>query len=143
MKRLARLLIFGLGGLAIVLIAGRAMLTRNAPRITPTNVLVAAAPAIESDAAPTAIPPGYMSHALLGDKWPLTTEYGWIECDGTAIIFRSANGDYYAVNGTAQGQRKAKGWHDIHDIDVPTPNDGAGTIKSLQPLLDVGLKLCR
>lgn len=145
MKRIIRLGLFGVVGLFIVVCGLAAMLGRGGARPAPVNpphptARAGAAPTSAPD--PTAIPEGYLSRDMLGEKWPLTVEYGWIECDGSSILFRSAAGDYYAVNGTAQGRREEKGWRDIHDIDVPIV-DVPGTIISLQPLLDVGLKMCR
>lgn len=91
---------------------------------------------------PTAVPRGYMSRALLGDKWPLTVDEGTIVCDRNAILFRDADGHLYAVNGAAITLAESKGWRDIHDIDVPVPDGSPGAIISLQPLLDTGLALC-
>jgi len=89
---------------------------------------------------PTAVPRGYLSRDLLGDTWPLTVDSGTIVCDRSAILFRDPTDHLYAVNGTALSQAQSKGWRDIHDLSIDTGN---GTIKSLQPLLDLGTALCR
>lgn len=137
MKRL----IFVLLGAVFICIAVFALGGRSrAPRATP--VVEADPTRTPAPARPTTIPRGYVSRALLGDKWPLTVEEGTIVCDRSAILFRDPAGQLYAVNGTAQTLRGSKGWRDIHDIDVPDPVT-QGTIISLQPLLDVGLELCR
>jgi len=146
MKRLFRFaMIFGTG-LIVVLCGGALLFNRNAPRITPTARPVVV---VESDptsapvaARPTAVPRGYIGQDTIGDAWPLTIPSGTIVCDRNAILLRAPDDRLYAVNGTALGQAKSKGWADIRDLSIPTPNDGAGTIKSLQPLLDLGLQLC-
>lgn len=79
--------------------------------------------------------------AELGEAWPLSVAEGTLVCDDQAITFR-AGGQTYAVNGTAKSRAQANGWRAIEDLSVPTPDQGAGTIKSLQPLVDRGLALC-
>lgn len=88
---------------------------------------------------PTAVPRGYIGQDTIGDDWPLTIPSGTIVCDRNAILLRAPDDHLYAVNGTAISQAQAKGWRDIHELSIDTGN---GTIKSLQPLLDLGLKLC-
>lgn len=89
---------------------------------------------------PTAVPRGYIGQDTIGDAWPLTIPSGTIVCDRSAILLRAPDDHLYAVNGTAQAQAVAKGWRDVRDLAVDTGN---GTIKSLQPLLDLGATLCR
>lgn len=89
---------------------------------------------------PTAVPRGYIGQDTIGDAWPLTIPSGVIVCDRSAILLRAPDDHLYAVNGTAIGQARAKGWRDIHELAIDTGN---GTIKSLQPLLDLGTTLCR
>lgn len=89
---------------------------------------------------PTAIPRGYIGQDTIGDAWPLTIPSGVIVCSRSAILLRAPDDHLYAVNGTAISQAAAKGWRDIHELTIDTGN---GTIKSLQPLLDLGLTLCR
>jgi uncharacterized protein DUF2511 len=134
MKHFLRLLVFGIVGLAIVLGGGALLLSRNAPRSAPTVGPLSAPIAAEADTAPTAVPKGYVSRALLGEQWPLTVEYGDLACEGQAVTFRSPMGDTYAVNAPARSQMKAKGWRDILSIDTP----GA----DLSLLIDAGLGLC-
>lgn len=145
MRRLIRFGVFALIA-AVLICAAVFTLGRSTPRRTQPT----AAAIVETDPtsppsppAPTSIPRGYVSRALMGDAWPLTIDEGTIVCDRTAILLRAPDGRLYAVNGTALGQMTAMGWRDIHDIDVPDPSGGSGVIISLQPLLDVGLDLCR
>jgi hypothetical protein len=88
---------------------------------------------------PTAIPRGYIGQDTIGDAWPLTIPSGTIVCDRNAILLRAPDQQLYAVNGAALSQAQAKGWRDVHALAIDTGN---GTIKSLQPLLDLGLQLC-
>lgn len=147
MKQLLRLAIIGIIGTCIVVVAiisaGRSTTTTTPPRPTFTEVDSTKAPIVDAPTIapePTAAPRGYLSEAMLGEKWPLTVSEGTIACSGTAILFQTSQG-LYAVNGTARGQREANGWKDIFDIAKPDPSI-AGATFSLQPLLDVGLKLC-
>lgn len=88
---------------------------------------------------PTAVPRGYIGQDTIGDAWPLTIPSGTIVCDRNAILLRAPDTHLYAVNGTARGQASSKGWRDIHELSIDAGN---GTIKSLQPLLDLGLQIC-
>lgn len=93
--------------------------------------------------APTAMPEPTkaslrdVSHAALGDAWPLVVEDGTIICSGAAILLRTNRG-LFAVNGTARGQRR---WKDIKDITKPDPK--TGLLMSVQPIIDTGLKVCQ
>jgi hypothetical protein len=58
-------------------------------------------------------PPGYVSRAEFGDKWPLTVEEGVLECGvlpttlqvvPKAVTFKTNDGRVFAVNGTAKGR---------------------------------------
>lgn len=144
MRRLIRFGVFALIA-AVLICAAVFTLGRSGPRRTqPTAAaIVETDPTPPSSPAPTSVPRGYVSRVLLGDAWPLSIDEGVIVCDRTAILLRAPDGRLYAVNGTALGQMGAKGWRDIHDIDVPDPSGGSGVIISLQPLLDVGLAMCR
>lgn len=128
--------------LAVVLVCIGFAFAANRPRRPAPSTGVVETDPTSAPAArqPTAVPRGYMSRAFLGDDWPLTVDEGTIVCDRNAILFRDSTDRLYAVNGAAISQAASKGWRDIHEIDIDTGN---GTIKSLQPLLDVGLALCR
>lgn len=81
--------------------------------------------------------PGYVSRATLGDEWPLTIEQGILSCimPGRAIIL-IADGGTYAVNAPArEGTNRLPSWRDVLDI-----REGK---KSLSPLIDEGLALCK
>lgn len=121
------------------------------PTATPEPIAVPATNTIEptiavptNTPAPifTPVPRGYVSKALMGEKWPLSIDEGTIVCDRTAILLRAPDGHLYAVNGIARAQVGHFGWLDIRDITLPDPNI-AGLIMNVQPLVDVGLTLCR
>lgn len=84
---------------------------------------------------------GQVSRATLGDEWPLTVEAGELRCDGSggvgAVTFTAA-GKTYAVNGIA----KQRGIQAIDPIWAPNPSI-PGTKKSIGPLIDRGLELCK
>lgn len=89
--------------------------------------------------APTTAPPlSVVTHAEMGDAWPLIVEDGTIICSGASILLRTNRG-LFAVNGTARGQHK---WKDIRDITKPDPNI-AGLLMDVQPIIDRGLLVCR
>lgn len=112
----------------------------------PTNTieLTASPDPTSTPASPslTPAPRGYVSKALLGDKWPLSIDEGTIVCDRTAILLRAPDGHLYAVNGIARAQVGHLGWLDIRAITLPDPKI-QGLIMNVQPLVDVGLALCR
>lgn len=120
------------------------------PSPRPTTVEVAAAPtqAPAPTAAPTARPaptatpgraPGVMVRADLGDAWPLTVDAIRVRCMYGNEVVLDADGTVYALNGTAKARKQ---YADLAPIwrDDPT---GVGLKMSLQPLVDVGLPLCR
>ena len=80
-----------------------------------------------------------MSRADWGEEWPLTVDSGIVRCEaGTQVVFE-ANGETYAVNGTAMTQlpdlpRIDEIWADSPDI--------AGLKVDIGPVIDTGLDLC-
>lgn len=127
--------------LALLLACGSGSAAPTVTRPTAASAApIADAPTRPPD--PTAIPRGYVSKALMGVKWPLSIDEGVIVCDRTAILLRAPDGHLYAVNGIARGQVGHLGWLDIRDITLPDPKI-AGLIMNVQPLVDVGLTLCR
>lgn len=119
--------------------------TAAAPTSAPAQA--AAAPTEEPTATtgPTetpAPPPGYVSRTTVGEEWPLSVEDGVLACDAARRVTFTSGGLVYAVNGTARGFAKENGWRDIQELTVPDPKI-EGLIKSLQPLLSVGLELCK
>lgn len=139
MRRLIRFGVFVLIA-AVLICAAVFTLGRSGPRRTQPT----AAAIVETDPsppAPTSIPRGYVSRALLGDAWPLSIDEGTIVCDRTAILLRAPDGRLYAVNGTARGQIPKLGWIDVREITLPDPNI-AGLIMNVQPIIDQGLGLC-
>lgn len=83
-----------------------------------------------------------VSKSMFGKAWPLTVDEGVLSCTGSkglgAVTFE-AKGTRYAVNGVAVSQKK---YADIGKIWAPDP---AGIVpkKSMGPLLERGLKLCK
>lgn len=67
-----------------------------------------------SVACHSAPPPGYVSSADFGAKWPLTVSEGVLECTTRpsgfsvpvkAVTFKTNDGHVYAVNGAAKGRK--------------------------------------
>jgi len=84
------------------------------------------------------VPPGYVSRAELGRKWPLTVDDGTLSCDADAVVFTAPDGDEYGVNGTAL----TAGYDRIDPIWAPDKALGMGLKKDIGPLIDRGLALC-
>lgn len=108
----------------------------------PTLAPATNTPAPTATFVATAIPRGYVSQTLMGDAWPLKIGHGIVVCDGRAILLRAPDGQLYAVNGLARGQIPHLGWKDIREITLPDPHI-AGLIMNVQPIVDVGLTLCK
>ena len=74
-------------------------------------------------------------------RWPLTVSEGVVRCEGSggigSVIFRTAEGEDYGVNGTALS-RGLPGIEPIWKKDPAVP----GTRINISPVLDRGLKLC-
>lgn len=109
---------------------------------TAAAAVVETDPTLPPSPAPTGVPRGYVSKALMGATWPLSIDEGTIVCDRTAILLRAPDGHLYAVNGTARSQVPKFGWIDVRAITLPDPNI-AGLIMNVQPIIDQGLVLCR
>ena len=115
--------------------------TMPKPTATPKPTKVPRSTKVPVPAAtpePTQAPANYISHAELGDAWPLDVEDGTIICQGTSILLRTNRG-LFAVNGAARGQNK---WKDIRTITRPDPNN-PGLIMNVQPIIDRGLIVCK
>jgi len=71
-------------------------------------------------------------------EWPLTVSEGVVRCEGSAVIFRTPDGENYGVNGTALSRGLPK-------IDPIWKKDPAvpGARINISPVLDRGLRLCR
>lgn len=123
--------VLGIVGLLVLVLAC------GAPRavVAPTEKAV-------PTAMPTATPQptkevlSVVTHAAMGDAWPLIVEDGTIICDGASILLRTNRG-LFAVNGAARGQHR---WKDIKDITIIQQN---GLLMSVQPIVDRGLIVCR
>jgi Protein of unknown function (DUF2511) len=101
------------------------------------------APAGQSTgSAPRATPePGAISRQELGEAWPLTVDDGILECHGAGEVTFSTNGHIYAVNGLARGNSR---YEKIDAIWASSPLPGLPQAKkSIGPLIDRGLNLCR
>lgn len=123
----------------LLMLACGAPKTITAPTARPTEEIVpTTTPQPTATPAPTKEVLSVVTHAAMGDDWPLIVEEGTIICDGASILLRTNRG-LFAVNGTARGQRK---WHDIREITKPDPHN-AGLLMDVQPIVDRGLIVCR
>lgn len=90
---------------------------------------------------PSEPPPGFVSRATFGERWPLTVEEGVLACRGSggvgAVTFTAGN-TTYAVNGIAVQDGT---FTDIKAIWADNP-DVAGLKKDIGPLIERGLALC-
>jgi hypothetical protein len=102
-----------------------------------------AATPMPAPAQPAATPTGYVTRETLGDDWPLTVDDGRLACNAQGHVTLASAGVTYAVNGTAKGAIESGApYQPIDTIWRDDPNV-AGLKVSLQPLLDIGLSLCR
>jgi hypothetical protein len=78
-----------------------------------TRKILMIALVLGSVACKSAPPPGYVSSAEFGAKWPLTVSEGVLECTThpsgfsvpvKAVTFKTNDGRVYAVNGAAKGR---------------------------------------
>lgn len=106
-----------------------------------------------------------ISKQQFGDKWPLSVDSGVVKClpIGNGAVVFEAKGKTYAVNGTAQGFAKKRGFLLIDEIWINDPNyhqmikEIAASEKqpvkeimkiikptkvSIGPVLDSGVSLC-
>lgn len=83
-----------------------------------------------------------VTQTVLGDAWPLTVEQGALSCEGVAWVLFTSNGQVYAVNGTARGHAKSRGWLDVASIWRADPQS-PGLKVSMTPLIERGLALCQ
>jgi Protein of unknown function (DUF2511) len=113
------------------------VLACGAPQAVPRATVTRPAKAPIATAAPTAVSHKYLTHAAMGDAWPLSVEEGTIICSGASILLRTNRG-LFAVNGTARAQRR---WKDIRDITKTDPK--TGLLMSVQPIVDNGLEVCK
>ncbi|WP_434726851.1 DUF2511 domain-containing protein [Pseudomonas sp. Je.1.5.c] len=58
-----------------------------------------------------------------GASWPFTVESLELMCEGPSplALARTADGQIYALSGSARSQAKDKGWKDGRDITKPNP----------------------
>jgi len=106
-----------------------------------------------------------LSKVQFGDKWPLSVDKGVVKClpIGNGAVVFEAKGKVYAVNGTARGFAKKRGFLLIDEIWINDPNyhqmikEIAASEKkpvkeimkiikptkvSISPILDSGVSLC-
>jgi hypothetical protein len=90
--------------------------------------------------------PGYVSRAMLGDKWPFTCDEGVVSCAGLNGVTFTTGGVTYAVNDTARERNKTeqREWIDLRSsfLWAPEPAGNPGSRKDLRPIIDIGLALC-
>lgn len=87
--------------------------------------------------------------ASFDKEWPLTVDSGTLSCEqvpgvrsGQLVTF-TTQGKTYAVNGTAKGHAKNRGWiEEIRPIWKDHP-DVPGLKIPISSLIDRGLQLCR
>jgi len=79
-----------------------------------------------------------------GARWPFTVDKGMLGCKDSAVVFRAIprKGVHqeYAVNGIARGRRLAGApQRDVFSI----VQDAGAAKKSVAPIIEDGLKLCK
>lgn len=80
-----------------------------------------------------------VSAADFGDDWPLTVQSGVLRCGRSMAVTFTHGGWEYAINGVA---RSREGFRPIQEIWQDNP-EIPGTKKSIAPLIERGLELCR
>lgn len=131
-KKRSPLLIIALGALVLLCVCGVIGAALN------PNTTAPAQPA--ATAGPTAVPPGYISRATLGDAWPLTVPDGVLSCrNDNQIVFTTAGTDY-GVNASARDA--SAGLRDIAELVRPDAPKSATDSLGVNALIDTGLKLC-
>lgn len=98
----------------------------------------------------------HISKQDFGESWPFTVDSGTLACTSGGIVTFTANGNRYAVNGTASAAGHpdiepiwAMNWTMIEEmaeaLDI-TPDEAVeqlGPIRiSISPIIKAGLKLC-
>jgi hypothetical protein len=82
-----------------------------------------------------------LTKAEFGEKWPLSVDEGVVRCLAMSVVVFEANGKTYAVNGTAKGLAKERGFLSIDSIWLEDPKftEMAKEIAASQgrPLVDV------
>lgn len=90
--------------------------------------------------------PGLVTRDQLGDKWPLTIDYGVVRCENIVVAGRTLqiasiedpSGREYAMNGTARSHTSLG---DVEQIWRENP-DVEGLKINIQPVIDRALVLC-
>lgn len=84
-----------------------------------------------------------MTREEYGSEWPLTVDEADVSCRDDAV-YLSANGVLYAVDGIALKRRTKTGAKDFRSSGLWAPDPSLdGFKKSLGPVIDKGLSLCR
>ena len=73
-----------------------------------------------------------------GEEWPFTVSSGVLECRHYLEVVISADGNTYALNGTAMGKRDYK---ELEEIWAENP-EYPGSKKSVSDVIRRGLDLC-
>lgn len=87
---------------------------------------------------------GYISADNVDFPWPFTALGGRVMClNGNQIVFKPDGGGIYAINGIARGAVKngTVNYKDLEEIWLDNPR-GDGTKIPVQPVIEIGLKLC-
>jgi len=78
----------------------------------------------------------------LGDNWPFTVASGVVDCVGQGIVVFKANGNVYALNGTAKTQAKRRGYMD--DLGILRATTTYPTMYvSTHEVIRIGLTQCK
>lgn len=92
-----------------------------------------------------------ISESQYGKNWPFTVKSGTLEClNGNIVVFH-ANGQTYAINGSADGVAGSRGYKDLREIWRNNPeydkyfskNDPDHPKINIGPIIKEGLQLCR
>lgn len=89
-----------------------------------------------------------ISKGQFSGDWPLTIDSGLLNCELSSVspnlqlVTFTSNGKTYALNSTARGQSKNRGWLEVNQVwkeNTSIPS----TKVSIGPLIDRGLALCK
>lgn len=77
-----------------------------------------------------------------GDAWPLTVSEIYLRCQSPKLINFYADGEIYALNGSARTHAADYGWKDFQTVWRADPQNPDYKILP-SPLIERGLKLCK
>ena len=132
-------IIFDVGGIVLLCVCG-VLSMMLAPRTTTP----ASQPTLpDATLAPVATVAGAISKTTFAGTWPFSVESGVLQCNDQRHVLFVADGNTYAINGTARDAMKAgAAYKDVNEIWLDNPQS-AGAKISIQPVIDAGLALCK